>query len=1370
MSNSFYNHGAFPSTGSAATSASMRAELDLVAAGFDKMPTLAGNANKFVIVNSTGTGLTQTDVLPAFTVTDTDFTVQDDGDNTRKFQFNAGSITTGNTRVYVMPDLDTTLVGTNVTQTLTNKTLTAPVIATIVNTGTLTLPTSTDTLVGRNTTDTLTNKTLTNPVIGTIVNTGTLTLPTSTDTLVGRQTTDTLTNKTISGASNTLSNIANGSLSNSSVVIGSTTLSLGGTMTTLAGVTISGASNTLSNIANASLTNSSITINGSTVALGSSVTVTATATNALTIGNGLSGTSYNGSSAVTIAINTGVTADLSTAQTFSNKTISGSANTLSNIANASLTNSAITIGSTAISLGATSLTLAGLTSASATTLISTGNQATSVAISAIGHSSGTVTVTTGTAHGLTTGDTASIDGVADYTFCGVYTVTVTNANVFTYSQTAGGASSSGGFSTKLTGTWGLYAGGTGPSLANGPVMVSASSQMPALRVTQGGSGYALIVEDAANPDTSAFIISNAGDLAINTNKFTVAAASGNTVIAGTTSLNGNVTFATDATYDIGASGATRPRDLFLSRNLVVGGTLTLAGGVNLNGNVTIGDASTDTLTINSTITSNLIFTDNTYDIGASGATRPKNLYLAGSAIVGGDVQLNNANYYKSKIAAGTVTRIMGINASDVMYIGGIDAAISSLILSNTTGTYMSMDGTNITASKNLIFGTDDTYDIGASGATRPRREFLSQSLYIGSPTVSWSTTTRKVLQFGGTGASYFSASQQVTDACFGSLSWNAYGTSTNNEWKYFTGTDRANLFQIAAGGYTWYRAAVGTADATITWTTSLNLDSSGNMGLGGSTTAYNNARLTVVTAATATRQNLAAIDKTTANWVRFTNPEFSTDASMGLILKVFPDSDSRQGAGIIASGGATNNSTNLSLFVTDSNALSFAAYTAAPSGADVLHTWNRTATSTAMTLSTTAELILDSGTSGGRVTISPGATQNTISSTTTGFGAYNILRQQATQYQWLNASSTQVMTLNASGNLGLTSTNPTYQLDMGGGTTVSNRIQLQRGSDDGNQNLLLGWDNISSTRSSVSLSSAQTTLSFNQIGSDGTRTNLYINSNGTIGIGATNSYSWDITRFKAIYFGSASSGNYFSVSQQFTAACAGGLSWNAYGSGNNTFKYMTTGDPASRLSMAGNQIRLFGAPVGTADADITFTEMLGMQKDYSVALQGASNYTGTGITFPATQSASSNANTLDDYEEGTWTPTLVASGATFTYTASTGGTYVKIGRLVLLSGVISLASKSGGAGSSMAVSNLPFAAGAPDSNGSGQGLVFTAGIGGYTLPAGYAAPSGAVCTPNTASAYPLLTSTLGGAASVLNIDSLSGTGYIQFSMTYYANT
>ena len=103
----------------------------------------------------------------------------------------------GNAVTFAIDSTVATLTGT---QTLTNKTLTAPVISSISNTGTLTLPTSTDTLVGRATTDTLTNKTLTSPVISTISNTGTITLPTSTDTLVGRATTDTLTNKTLTSA------------------------------------------------------------------------------------------------------------------------------------------------------------------------------------------------------------------------------------------------------------------------------------------------------------------------------------------------------------------------------------------------------------------------------------------------------------------------------------------------------------------------------------------------------------------------------------------------------------------------------------------------------------------------------------------------------------------------------------------------------------------------------------------------------------------------------------------------------------------------------------------------------------------------------------------------------------------------------------------------------------------------------------------------------------------------------------------------------------------------------------------------------------------------------------------------------------------
>jgi hypothetical protein len=64
--------------------------------------------------------------------------------------------------------IDTTItVDKTTAQTLTNKTLTSPIISSISNTGTLTLPTSTDTLVGRATTDTLTNKTLTSPALTT---------------------------------------------------------------------------------------------------------------------------------------------------------------------------------------------------------------------------------------------------------------------------------------------------------------------------------------------------------------------------------------------------------------------------------------------------------------------------------------------------------------------------------------------------------------------------------------------------------------------------------------------------------------------------------------------------------------------------------------------------------------------------------------------------------------------------------------------------------------------------------------------------------------------------------------------------------------------------------------------------------------------------------------------------------------------------------------------------------------------------------------------------------------------------------------------------------------------------------------------------
>jgi hypothetical protein len=87
---------------------------------------------------------------------------------------------------------------------------------------------------------------------------------------------------------------------------------------------------------------------------------------------------------------------------------------------------------------------------------------------------------------------------------------------------------------------------------------------------------------------------------------------------------------------------------------------------------------------------------------------------------------------------------------------------------------------------------------------------------------------------------------------------------------------------------------------------------------------------------------------------------------------------------------------------------------------------------------------------------------------------------------------------------------------------------------------------------------------------------------------------------------------------------------------------------------------------------------------------GNVNATGAGIAFPATQSASSDANTLDDYEEGTWTPTLAFGGGSTSITyQQQGGFYTKVGRLVNASVIIQLTSKGSSTGGAT-ITGLPF--------------------------------------------------------------------------------
>ena len=91
----------------------------------------------------------------------------------------------------------------------------------------------------------------------------------------------------------------------------------------------------------------------------------------------------------------------------------------------------------------------------------------------------------------------------------------------------------------------------------------------------------------------------------------------------------------------------------------------------------------------------------------------------------------------------------------------------------------------------------------------------------------------------------------------------------------------------------------------------------------------------------------------------------------------------------------------------------------------------------------------------------------------------------------------------------------------------------------------------------------------------------------------------------------------------------------------------------------------------------------------TVGVGGATaSASGSGISFPATQSASTDANTLDDYEEGTWTLTVTPGSGTITSYTVQSAKYTKIGNLV--TAIIKFTITNNGTGASFLQINLPF--------------------------------------------------------------------------------
>lgn len=116
----------------------------------------------------------------------------------------------------------------------------------------------------------------------------------------------------------------------------------------------------------------------------------------------------------------------------------------------------------------------------------------------------------------------------------------------------------------------------------------------------------------------------------------------------------------------------------------------------------------------------------------------------------------------------------------------------------------------------------------------------------------------------------------------------------------------------------------------------------------------------------------------------------------------------------------------------------------------------------------------------------------------------------------------------------------------------------------------------------------------------------------------------------------------------------------------------------------------------TADGSASPTERMRISADGTIKTSSTISVgnatpstSGAGITFPATQSASTDANTLDDYEEGTWTPSIVGatSAGTTTYSGRSG-LYTKIGNRVWVQFDANVTNMTGTG--NLIINNLPF--------------------------------------------------------------------------------
>ena len=187
---------------------------------------------------------------------------------------------------------------------------------------------------------------------------------------------------------------------------------------------------------------------------------------------------------------------------------------------------------------------------------------------------------------------------------------------------------------------------------------------------------------------------------------------------------------------------------------------------------------------------------------------------------------------------------------------------------------------------------------------------------------------------------------------------------------------------------------------------------------------------------------------------------------------------------------------------------------------------------------------------------------------------------------------------------------------------------------------------------------------------------LQFASTGNVGVGVNPSAGW--VQGKALEVGFAGNGIWGRYADEVH------LTNNYYFSTATSSRLYASTAGASDYEQFNGAHIWYTAPSGTAGTAVTFTERM------KITSAGVLELTSGQLKFPASQNASSDANTLDDYEEGTWTPVIggLTSQSGQTYAGQTGH-YTKIGRLVTATFRVQLSNKGTITGD-VVIKGLPF--------------------------------------------------------------------------------